>query len=133
MRVGEMLALTKEDINFETNEIHITKTYYRSGGKDILTTPNTEQSVRIIDIPNFLKEEIEEYANRIYGLPENERLFTVGQEAVQHKLKYHVEQSGVERIRVHDLRHSHASYLINQGVEPLLIKDRLDTRISKSH
>ena len=55
-----MLALTKEDINFETNEIHISKTYYRSGGKDIVTTPKTEQSVRRIDIPNFLKEEIEE-------------------------------------------------------------------------
>lgn len=42
-------------------------------------------------------------------LPLTERIFPVGQEAVQHKLKYHVEKSGVERIRVHDLRHSHAS------------------------
>ena len=66
-------------------------------------------------------------------LPLTERIFPVGQEAVQHKLKYHVEKSGVERIRVHDLRHSHASYLINQGVEPLLIKERLghkDIRIT---
>ena len=92
MRVGEMLALTKEDINFETNEIHITKTYYRSSGKDIVTTPKTEQSVRRIDIPNFLKEEIKEYANRIYGLPENERLFPVGQEAVQHMMKRVIEK-----------------------------------------
>ena len=36
-----------------------------------------------------------------------------------------MEKSGVKKIRVHDLRHSHASYLINQGVAPLLIKERL--------
>ena len=32
---------------------------------------------------------------------------------------------GVKPIRVHDLRHSHVAYLINQGVEPLIIKERL--------
>ena len=133
MRVGEMLALTKEDINFETNEIHITKTYYRNGGKDIVTTPKTEQSVRRIDIPNFLKEEIKEYANRIYGLPENERLFPVGQEAVQHMMKHVIAKAGLKQIRVHDLRHSHVAYLIHKGVEPLIIKERVghkDIRIT---
>ena len=69
----------------------------------------------------------------MYELPTTERIFPVGQEAVQHKLKHNVEKSGVKKIRVHDLRHSHASYLINQGVEPLLIKERLghkDIRIT---
>ena len=133
MRVGELLALTKEDINFESNEIHITKTYYRSGGKDMVTTPKTEQSVRKVDIPNFLKEEIKEYVNRIYGLPENERLFPVGQEAVQHMMKHVITKAGVKQIRVHDLRHSHVAYLIHKGVEPLIIKERVghkDIRIT---
>ena len=31
-------------------------------------------------------------------------------------------------IRVHDLRHSHVAYLINQGIEPILIKERLGHR-----
>ena len=125
MRIGELLALTKEDVDLKNNQININKTFYRTGGKDIITSPKTEQSIRVVEIPQFLADELREYLEHVYELPDTERIFPVGQEAVQHKLKYHIEQSGVERIRVHDLRHSHASYLINQGVEPLLIKDRL--------
>ena len=50
-REGEMLALTKSDIDFENNQISITKTYYRTERRDIITTPKTEQSIRVIDIP----------------------------------------------------------------------------------
>lgn len=50
-REGEMLALTKEDVDFENNQISITKTYYRTERRDIITSPKTEQSVRVIDIP----------------------------------------------------------------------------------
>ena len=125
MRIGELLALTKEDVDLENNQINIDKTYYRSGGKDIITTPKTEQSIRVLEIPKFLADELRDYMEHMYELPTTERIFPIGQEAVQHKLKHNVEKSGVKKIRVHDLRHSHASYLINQGVEPLLIKDRL--------
>ena len=54
-RIGELLALTKDDIDFERNRISITKTYYRTGRQDIITEPKTKQSVRIIEIPEFLK------------------------------------------------------------------------------
>lgn len=125
---AEMLALTKEDVDFQNNQISITKTYYRTERRDIITTPKTEQSVRVIDIPQFLTKEIETYVNRCYGLPDNERLFLIVAEAVQHKLKRACVKSGVKQIRVHDLRHSHVAYLINQGVQPLIIKERLGHR-----
>lgn len=35
------------------------------------------------------------------------------------------KKHGLKKIRVHDLRHSHASYLINKGFSPLVIKERL--------
>lgn len=41
MREGEMLALTPKDIDFSENQISISKTYYRAGGKDVITTPKT--------------------------------------------------------------------------------------------
>lgn len=66
--------------------------------------------------------------NCCYGLPDNERLFPIVAEAVQHKLKRECVKSGVKQIRVHDLRHSHVAYLINQGVQPLIIKERLGHR-----
>lgn len=127
-REGEALALTRNDIDFGNNQIHITKTYYRTGGKDIITTPKTEQSVRVVDIPEFLKNELKHYVNRLYMYPADERIFPVVAEAVQHKMKRHIEKSGVKKIRVHDLRHSHVAYLIHQGVEPLMIKQRVGHR-----
>lgn len=125
LRIGELLALTMNDIDFDANQIHVSKTYYRIDGEDKITTPKTEQSNRTVDIPEFLKDEIRDYCNRLYKYPHDERLFLVGQEAVQHKFKRNIEKAGVKKIRVHDLRHSHVAYLIHQGVEPLMIKERL--------
>ena len=127
-REGEMLALTKSDIDFARNQISISKTYYRAEGRDIITTPKTEQSARVIDIPQFLTQELKDYVDKLYGISDDERIFPIVPEAVQHKLKRECEKSGVKKIRVHDLRHSHVAYLIHQGVEPLIIKERLGHR-----
>ena len=132
-RIGELLALTKQDINFEKNQISITKTYYRTGRRDVVREPKTKQSIRVVEIPEFLKQEIKIFVDGHYGMPENERLFPIVQEAVQHKMRHQMEKAGVKKIRVHDLRHSHVAYLINKGVEPLLIKERVghkDIRIT---
>ena len=125
IREGELLALTKDDIDLVNNQISITKTYYRFNMTDIITEPKTEQSVRKVAIPQFLADEIQDYIGRLYKYPDDARLFPVVAEALQHKMKHHIEKSGVKKIRVHDLRHSHVAYLIHQGVAPLLIKQRL--------
>lgn len=124
-RIGELLALNKGDVDCINNQINITKTYYRTGGQDIITEPKTKQSVRVIEIPEFLTKEIKEFIDGHYGMPDDERLFPIVQEAVQHKMKRHIEKAGVKQIRVHDLRHSHVAYLIDKGIEPIFIKERL--------
>ena len=130
---AELLALTKGDISFENNQISITKTYYRTGRQDVITEPKTKQSVRTVEIPEFLKKEIKDFVDGHYGMPDDERLFPIVQEAVQHKMKRQIAKARVKNIRVHDLRHSHVAYLINKGIEPLLIKERVghkDIRIT---
>lgn len=132
-RIGELLALTKGDINFGSNQISITKTYYRTDRQDVVTEPKTKQSVRVVEIPEFLKQEIKDFVDGHYGMPEHERLFPIVPEAVQHKMKRQIEKAGVKKIRVHDLRHSHVAYLIHKGIEPILIKERVghkDIRIT---
>ena len=62
-----------------------------------------------IEIPEFLKQEIKDFIDGHYGMPEDERLFPIVQEAVQHKMKRQMEKAGVKKIRVHDLRHSHVA------------------------
>lgn len=51
MRIGELLALTYDDINLEEKTISITKSYQRLKGKDVITQPKTPKSIRIITMP----------------------------------------------------------------------------------
>lgn len=104
IREGELLALTKSDIDFQNNRMSITKTYYRTERRDVITAPKTEQSVRVIELPEFLTQEIKEYVNKLYEFPDDERIFPIVAEAVQHKLKRQAEKAGVKKIRVHDDR-----------------------------
>lgn len=123
-RIGEALALTEQDFDFVNNQMHITKTFYRTEKRDVITTPKTEGSIRIIDVPEFLVEEVRKHLI-YYPTAPGERMFSITHEAVQHKMKRNIKKAGVKDIRVHGLRHSHVAYLIDLGVEPLLIKDRL--------
>lgn len=125
IREGELLSLTLSDFDMNANLLRINKTYHRIDGKDVIDTPKTDNSVRTINIPNFLKEEAQEYAKVHYGFPQEERLFPIVARTLQKRLKGYEEKAGVKPIRVHDLRHSHVAYLIHQGVEPLIIKERL--------
>jgi integrase len=125
MREGEMLALMLKDIDLENGLIMISKTYYRSEGKDIITTPKTDTSIRTIMIPEFLIEEIKAYVGQMYMFPQDERLFPIVARTLQKRMSRFMEKAGVKRIRIHDFRHSHVAYLINQGVQPLIIKERL--------
>lgn len=132
-RIGETLALTPKDFDLTNRKVSITKTYFRHKGVDEITEPKTEESIRTVIIPEFLADEIKEYMESMYKLPENERLFPIVPEAVQHVLKRHADKAGIKRIRVHSLRHSHCAYLIHLGVQPMIIKERLghkDIRIT---
>ena len=68
---AELLALSFSDFDMSGNRLHINKTYNRIQKRDVIDTPKTENSVRTIDIPNFLKEEVQEYVKKRYGFPEN--------------------------------------------------------------
>lgn len=75
MRIGELLALTYEDIDLEKRCITINKSYQRLNGKDMITPPKTPKSNRKISIPPFLVEELKEYCSMLYGITANERMF----------------------------------------------------------
>lgn len=124
-RVGEALALTPADINLDDAQIIINKTFYRHECKDIITRPKTEKSNRIITLPDFLVNAIKAYLERIYGLDNTDRLFPVTDRAVQKKIRSRAEKAKVQGIRVHDLRHSHVALLIEKGVSPLVIAERV--------
>ena len=125
MRMGEMLALTYEDIDFEARTIRINKSYQRLGKKDIITTPKTPKSNRVVNIPQFLVEDLQEYTNKLYGIMPDARMFQTTKSHLTREMERGIKQSGVKKIRVHDLRHSHASLLVEMGCSAKEIAERL--------
>lgn len=125
MRIGELLALTYKDIDLEKRTISINKSYQRLEGRDIITPPKTPKSKRIVTIPLFLAEELREYISHLYGIMADERMFRFTKSYMEHEIIRGIKASGVKRIRLHDLRHSHASLLVELGFTPLAIAERL--------
>ena len=125
MRLGELLALNPKDVDLEKRTISITKSYQRLGKKDVITPPKTPKSKRVITVPEFLAADIKDYMDSLYDLQENDRLFPITKYYLEHEMQRGIKESGVKRIRVHDLRHSHASMLIELGFSPLEIAKRL--------
>ena len=124
-RIGEVLALTASDIDLENGTISVSKTYFRRNKTDYITSPKTESSNRKITIPKFLQGEIKEYLDRQYELAPDERIFPITDRAVQKKMKQKTEEAKLKSIRVHDLRHSHIALLIEKGLQPLIIAQRV--------
>lgn len=116
MRIGELLALTPGDIDLEKHTISITKSYQRLSGKDVITEPKTPKSKRVIHIPEFLIADIQDYISSIYGIEDTDRLLPITKYFLEHEMQRGLKASGVKRIRIHDLRHSHASLLVTPSM-----------------
>lgn len=125
MRIGELMALTFNDIDFEKRTITINKSYQRLGQKDVITPPKTPKSNRTISIPKFLTEEIKEYISQLYGILADDRMFSFTKAFLEHEMIRGVRETEVRKIRLHDIRHSHASLLVEMGFIPLAIAERL--------
>ena len=110
MRLGELLALNPKDVDLEKRTISITKSYQRLGKKDVITPPKTPKSKRVITIPEFLAADIKDYMDSLYDLQENDRLFPITKYYLEHEMQRGIKESGVKRIRVHDLRHPYVKH-----------------------
>lgn len=124
IREGELLALTPSDFDFTKLTLRINKSYQRLKKEDVITLPKTPKSIRTIAVPLFLAEEVKDYLS-LYPVEMDERIFTITKSFLYHEMNRGCQASGVNRIRVHDLRHSHVSLLIDLGFSALAIADRM--------
>ena len=125
IREGELLALTPADFDFEKGTVKISKSYQRLNGRDVITSPKTKKSNRTIKMPQFLCEEMQECISMMYGLKKKDRIFTITKYYLHHEMDRGSKQAGAKRIRIHDLRHSHISLLIDMGFSAVAIADRV--------
>lgn len=113
IREGELIALTVGDFNLKKRTLKISKSLQRIKGEDVITDPKIEKSNRVIDLPQFLCDEIEDYIGMLYKADKSSRLFTISKSYLHHEIDRGCKASGVKRIRIHDLRHSHVAHLLN--------------------
>ena len=125
IREGELLALTSGDFDFKNSTVSINKSYQRLHGQDYITSPKTKKSVRTIKMPKFLCQEMQEYLKMLYGIKKTERIFPVTKSYLYHEMDRGAKEAGVKRIRIHDIRHSHVSLLIDMGFSAVAIADRV--------
>lgn len=125
LREGEALALTLGDFDFAKKTVSITKTFQHLKGKDVITEPKTPKSNRTVEMPDFLVEDIRDYVGTLYDLKPEERLFPLSKSYLYRKMEQGSKATGLQRIRVHDLRHSHVSLLIHMGYSAVAIAERM--------
>lgn len=125
MRLGELLALTPSDFDFQNSTVTINKSYQRLHGEDVITTPKTKKSNRTIKMSEFLVEEMQEYIKMQYEIEPTDRLFPISKSYLHREMERGCKETGLQKIRIHDLRHSHVSLLIELGFSAVAIADRL--------
>ena len=127
MRIGEVRALTRDDIDFGTNTISISKTYNLASG---ISTPKTKNSTRKVVIPERACQQVRELFDSFYELPKYPFQFRMPRTVAVH-LKSYCEKAGVPIITPHGFRHSHASMLIRKQVPINAVASRLGDTVAE--
>lgn len=125
IREGELLALTPDDFDFNAKTVTINKSYQRIHKEDVITSPKTKKSNRTIVMPDILCEEMQEYIGLFYKLEKSDRLFPITKHYLKHEMERGSRIAGVKRIKIHNLRHSAISLLIEMGFSAVAIAERV--------
>lgn len=153
MRVGEVCALKWSDINFETNEIRITKTMYMPNNnmhQYKLTPPKTKKAIRTIDVDEDImkmlkkhktrqakirlsrKKMIEDYHDENFVFCRDNG-YPFCQRNIYDRIKSVLKKSGIGKEGgPHILRHTHITLLVEAGVDLKTIMDRVGHEDSKT-
>lgn len=124
-RKGEILAINWKDVDFDNNKIDINK----SASRNAVTTPKNESSVRVVKMPNHTMNLLRQLKLQVN--PKDD-YFVFGEfyrhmheTTIDRWYDKYIEKSGMTRIRLHDFRHSHATYLINNNHDIQIVSKRL--------
>ena len=116
-RIGEVLAITYADVDFKLKQININKSLSQST-KDV-TAPKNESSIRTVKLPTELINLINKMGqSKFNALNRNYNTIYVN-------FKQLLNEIGLPSITLHGLRHSHASFLLYNGISINYVSKRL--------
>ena len=123
LRRSEIFGLKWSDIDFTNNIMSVNKTRQKSQNKMLELTTKTYSSIRDITIPDSLSELLKEY---YLEHKDNEYILQdIDYDNLTAWFRYWQEKHNLPRIKFHDLRHTHATLLLSQGVDIKTIQKRL--------
>lgn len=145
LRIGELLALTWDDVDLKKGCLKVSKTLLSStGGKPVTGPPKTDGSNRTVFLDPGTVDVLK--AHRTAQLQQrmkagekwqNHNLVFCRRDggAVNYTIYNHAlqVQNQVPAISVHALRHTHATFLLNQGISEIVIADRLGHIVGKNN
>ncbi|UUX32787.1 site-specific integrase [Fundicoccus culcitae] len=126
IKESELLALTIDNFDLDNQLLTINSNWVRRQRKNATTSTKTRSSNRVVTFPKLLVPLINEYINSLYGYIPHMRLFSqLNKYYLNDRLNKAVINAGVKKITVHELRHSHASVLINNEINIKALQQRL--------
>lgn len=125
IRISELLALSPADVDLEAKTLWVHKGFQTVEGKELILETKTPRSRRVLPLPDQLCEELKAYMAALYEPDPDDRLFPFTKSYFHHQMQRGCDACGMEKIRLHDLRHSHAALLIRLETPILLVSERL--------
>nr|WP_302596982.1 site-specific integrase [uncultured Cellulosilyticum sp.] len=132
LRNSEIRGLTLKDIDFQNGIINVDKQIGSAGeenGKVIAT--KSSNSNRKIYAPRFVLDALREHINSLHSIHINSLIFTISDNKPinSHTLSNHLREvliaNNLPLIRFHDLRHLHATLMINNNTDVATVSKRL--------
>jgi integrase len=135
LRRGELLGLRWCDIDDAAGELHVVQTVVEVAHEVRISAPKTERSRRLVALDartcGLLARHRAAAIARTTDLDDHSLVFsTESGEPIHPALfsyyfKRRIRLAGVRRIRLHDLRHTHATHALQAGVHPKVVSERL--------
>lgn len=139
MRRGEILGLRWKDVDFERKELLVTQTANWTRSGLVIQRPKTNDSIRRVKLFQFILDDLQERYQQIQknkseygdGYEDNDLVCCypnggyIKPKRITEGMDVLVRKAGVKKIRFHDLRHTHASFLLRIGINPKVAAERL--------
>lgn len=138
MRRGEILALRWKNLDLDSGTVRVVESLEQTKAGLRFKSPKSEKA-RAVPLPKFALAELRNWKReqaeallRLGVRQDGETLICAREDgapkqprSLSHKFAEFVGRAGVPRVRFHDLRHSHATQLLAQGVHPKIVQERL--------